>query len=49
MLGGRGDAMPQLIAAGAYDVIALGVATALSVFKPGRPWRARQPGASSAA
>jgi len=40
MLAGRGDATPQLIAAGAYDVIALGVATALSVFKPGRPWRA---------
>jgi uncharacterized membrane protein len=49
MLAGRGDATPQLIAAGAYDVIALGVATALSVFKPGQPWRARQSAASSAA
>ena len=49
MLAGRGDATPQLIAAGAYDVIALGLATALSVFKPGRPWRVRQAAASSAA
>jgi uncharacterized membrane protein len=42
MLEGNADATPQLIAAGAYDVIALGVATVLSVFKPGRPWRADQ-------
>jgi hypothetical protein len=36
MLSGRGDATPQLIAAASYDVLALGVATGLSVFKPGR-------------
>jgi hypothetical protein len=39
MLNGRGDATPQLIAAAAYDVLALSMATALSVFKPGRPFR----------
>ena len=47
MLEGSGDATSQLIAAGAYDVIALGVATALSVFKPGRPWRADRTVAAS--
>ena len=36
MLAGGGDATVQLIAAGAYDVAALGVATVLSVFKPGK-------------
>jgi uncharacterized membrane protein len=40
MLEGSGDATTQLIVAGAYDLIALGLATTLSVFKPGRPWRA---------
>jgi hypothetical protein len=40
MLEGSGDATTRLIAAGVYDVIALGVASTLSVFKPGRPWRA---------
>jgi hypothetical protein len=41
MLRGGADATPQLMAAGAYDVIALSVATGLSVFKPGRPFRVR--------
>ena len=36
MLAGGGDRTPQLIAAAAYDVVALGTATVLSVFKPGR-------------
>jgi hypothetical protein len=40
MLQAGGDATSRLIGAGAYDVVALGTATALSVFKPGRPWRA---------
>ena len=35
------DATPQLIGAAAYDVAALGAATVLSVFKPGRPFRMR--------
>ena len=35
ILTGQGDATPQLIAAASYDVIALAVATGLSVFKPG--------------
>jgi hypothetical protein len=39
MLDRAGDASPQLIAAASYDVLALAVATALSVFKPGRPFR----------
>jgi hypothetical protein len=34
-----GDGTPRLIAAAAYDVIALSLATALSVFKPGGPLR----------
>lgn len=34
-----GEAAAQLIAAAAYDVGALATATALSVFKPGRPFR----------
>ena len=42
LLSGNGNAAPQLIAAASYDVLALAVATTLSVFKPGRPlrWRA---------
>ena len=39
MLAGRGDTTPQLIGAAAYDVLVLAVATWLSVFKPGRPFR----------
>jgi hypothetical protein len=34
-----GDGTPRLIAAAAYDVLALSVATGLSVFKPGAPFR----------
>jgi hypothetical protein len=36
---GGPDASRQLMAAGAYDVMALAVATGLSVYKPGRPLR----------
>jgi len=36
-----GDATMRLIAAAAYDVAALGTATALSVFKPGGQFRRR--------
>ncbi|HKY22899.1 MAG TPA: DUF2269 family protein [Vicinamibacterales bacterium] len=39
MLQGREDAAANLIVAAAYDVVALGVATWLSVFKPGRAFR----------
>ncbi len=39
MLAGAHDAGLRLIAAASYDVLALGVATGLSVFKPGRPFR----------
>ena len=39
MFAGTADATRQLIAAAAYDVLALSVATALSVFKPGRAFR----------
>lgn len=39
MLAGNGDATRQLIAAASYDVLALAVATGLSVFKPGGPLR----------
>ncbi len=39
MLDGGGDATDRLIAGAAYDVVALTVATALGVFKPGRPFR----------
>jgi hypothetical protein len=39
MMRGGADASRQLMAAGAYDVLALAVATGLSVFKPGRPLR----------
>jgi hypothetical protein len=41
MLDGGAGATPQLIAAGAYDVLALSVATTLSVFKPGGPFLPR--------
>jgi hypothetical protein len=41
MLRGGADASAQLIAAAAYDVLALATATGLGVFKPGRPWRSR--------
>jgi len=43
MLAGDGDTTGRLIAAATYDVIALTAATALGVFKPGRPFsRERQ-------
>jgi hypothetical protein len=41
MLDGEGDRTGRLIAAAAYDVVALTAATTLSVFKPGRPFRRR--------
>lgn len=41
MLDGDGDTTGRLIAAAAYDVVALTAATALAVFKPGRPFRRR--------
>ncbi len=44
MLHGSVDASARLIAGASYDVLVLGVATRLSVFKPGRSWRsARAP------
>src|SRR4051812_2192086 len=39
MLAGDRDASFQLIAAAGYDVLALTLATALGVFKPGKPFR----------
>jgi hypothetical protein len=42
MLDGEGDQTGTLIAAAASDVLALTVATALALFKPGRPLRSRQ-------
>jgi hypothetical protein len=39
MLDGTADTTTWLIAAGTYDVLALTLATVLSVFKPGRPFR----------
>ena len=39
MLDGDGDTTGRLIAAATYDVAALTAATALGVFKPGRPFR----------
>jgi hypothetical protein len=39
MLAGGEDATSNLIAAASYDVLALGVASGLSVFKPGGPFR----------
>lgn len=41
MLDGEGDTTGRLMAAAAYDVAALTAATALAVFKPGRPLRRR--------
>ena len=41
MLHGQSDTTARLVAAAAYDVVALAVATALSVFKPGRPFGVR--------
>ena len=38
MLAGVEDRRSQLIAAAGYDVVALSIATILSVFKPGRPF-----------
>ena len=42
MLDGEGDTTGRLIAASAYDVVALTVATALGVFKPGRAFRSNR-------
>jgi hypothetical protein len=42
MLNGSGDASFRLIAAAAYDVVALTVATGLSVFKPGGRFRPKE-------
>ncbi|HMG43152.1 MAG TPA: DUF2269 family protein [Acidimicrobiales bacterium] len=39
MLDGDGDRTGRMIAAAAYDVAALTIATGLGVFKPGRPFR----------
>jgi hypothetical protein len=39
MLAGAGDATSRLIAASAFDVCALALATGLGVFKPGRQFR----------
>ena len=41
MLDGDGDTTGRLIAAASYDVAALVLATVLSVFKPGKPFRRR--------
>jgi hypothetical protein len=49
MLHSSVDASAQLVAGAFYDVLALAVATGLSVFKPGRSWRsARAPQKSTA-
>jgi hypothetical protein len=42
MLTGHGGAEQQLIAGGAYDVVALTAATALGVFKPGGRWSSKR-------
>ena len=42
MLDGDGDTTGRLIAGATYDVIALTLATGLSVFKPGRRFRRRR-------
>ena len=42
MLAGIRDTSRQLIAAASYDVLALSLATGLSIFKPGRPFRRTQ-------
>jgi uncharacterized membrane protein len=47
MLDGGADRTGRLIAAAAYDVVALTVATARGVFKPGRPFRRRAARAAS--
>jgi hypothetical protein len=39
MLQGGAVASMRLVAAASYDVLALGAATALAVFTPGRPFR----------
>ncbi len=44
MLNGTGGAEGRLIAGATYDVIALIIATTLSVFKPGGKWTSKQPG-----
>jgi hypothetical protein len=49
ILGRTGDATTRLIAAAIYDVLALAVATALSVFKPGGPFRRQAAAAQRAA
>jgi hypothetical protein len=41
VLAGSASGTPQLVAAASYDVVALAVATTLSVFKPGGPFRSR--------
>ena len=38
LLAGAAGGIPGLIGAAAYDVLALTLATGLSVFKPGRPF-----------
>lgn len=38
LLAGEASGIPRLIGAAAYDVLALTLATGLSVFKPGRPF-----------
>lgn len=43
MLNGTGGTEGRLIVGAAYDVVALTVATALGVFKPGGRWRSGQP------
>jgi hypothetical protein len=48
ILRGPGDAAAHLIGAAAYDVLALAVATWLSVFKPGRPFRSARLAESTA-
>ncbi len=42
MLDGDGDTTGRLIAGATYDVMALTLATGLSVFKPGRRFRRRR-------
>ena len=43
MLEGHAEAVSRLIAAASYDVVALLLATGLSVFKPGRRFRSAAP------
>jgi hypothetical protein len=42
MLSGAGGAEARLVAAAAYDVLALAVAASLGVYKPGRRWASRR-------